>query len=394
MRLSDEQAAKTKPPKKGYAYKWDDPHQGLAGFGVRVTAGGARSWVARYRVGTKQRVQTIAPIHGLSAAKARKTAGEIIAKAKLGHDTVQEVRERKAQVDAAKVKDIADKYLAHQQRRYDNGAVRSATLYQARYCVGTLAQPLYGKFADKLTRKEVAAWKEAIAKKNGTRIADTAGTELAAMFNHALLIGETTNPNPASNLPRAHEKEARERVLDDEEIREVWRAAKPDTDYGAIIRLLMLTGCRRTEIGAMRSGEIDGRWFTLPKGRAKNKKRHAVYLTPPALALAKPKMNRDRLFGENPDGEGFSGWSRAKRRLDDDSATSDWTVHDLRRTVATRMNGLGLPPHVVEVCLNHIDGARAGVAGTYNRYDYGKEIREAWLKWARELQRIIRDGKS
>ncbi|OBV11560.1 tyrosine-type recombinase/integrase [Erythrobacter dokdonensis] len=387
-RLTDEAVASAKPPKSGFAYLWDDTKEGLGGFGARINAKGGRSWVARYRVGGKQRIQTFAPVAGLSVTKARKKAGELIAAAMVGVDGVAEVRRLKAQAGALTIADLVAQWLDHQQGRLARSAIRSAT-YAAMQCsTSTLDAKVARLPAGELTRSAAADWKDKVAGKRGPRVADVAAAHLASAFDHALLRGKVDGANPFRGLPKAGETRPRERVLDDDELRAIWGAAKPETDYGSIIRLLILTGARRNEIAQMRSGEVAGRWFTLPAARSKNRRPHAIYLAPPALARVRQRLGRAVLFGEADNG--FSGWSRSKQRLDDASATSDWTIHDLRRTVATRMHGIGIAPHIVEACLNHVSGARAGVAGIYNRHRYEAETREAWIKWAWHLRQIVR----
>jgi integrase len=100
------------------------------------------------------------------------------------------------------------------------------------------------------------------------------------------------------------------------------------------------------------------------------------------------RVSRDCIFGEGQGG--FSGWSRAKKSLDAKlKPKEEWTLHDLRRTAATRMSDLGVQPHIVEAVLNHVSGHKAGVAGIYNRSAYAKEKREALELWANHLRVIV-----
>jgi integrase len=200
---------------------------------------------------------------------------------------------------------------------------------------------------------------------------------------------------------------SRDRVLSDGELVAVWKACAED-GYGRIVRLLILTGQRREEVGAMADAELDlpGRRWTIPWERTKNGSRtripHEVPLSDQALAIvnsAPRREGRDLLFG---DGEGsFSGWSKAKEALDARIAEAQpkragkakppqpWRLHDIRRTVATRMADLGVPPHVVEAVLNHISGTKAGVAGTYNRALYLPERRQALDHWGAHVAALV-----
>jgi len=74
-------------------------------------------------------------------------------------------------------------------------------------------------------------------------------------------------------------------------------------------------------------------------------------------------------------------------------ATPPWRLHDLRRTAATGMADIGIPPHIVEAALNHVSGAKAGVAGTYNRAAYANEKRAALERWALHIERLVSSGE-
>jgi integrase len=203
--------------------------------------------------------------------------------------------------------------------------------------------------------------------------------------------------NPAIGTNRADER-SRERVLSDAELAVVWRACREDS-YGRIVKLLMLLGQRREEIGAMADQEIrlerDGGHWSIPGERTKNSRPHEVPLPSSAAAILReaPRVKgRKSLFGE---GVGpFSGWSKARRALDARIAATGtelapWRLHDLRRTVATRMAELGIQPHVIEAVLNHVSGSKAGVAGIYNRAAYGPEKRHALNLWAAHLESVV-----
>jgi len=173
--------------------------------------------------------------------------------------------------------------------------------------------------------------------------------------------------------------------LTDTELAEIWRACRDD-DYGRIVKLLMLTGQRRDEVGGMRWAEINKgeKVWTIPATRTKNHREHIVPLTDAALALVTSSPpRREYLFGDGPrrigdNGSGYSGWSKSKYALDQRLALPAWRLHDLRRTAATVMaDKLGVLPHIIEAVLNHVSGHRAGVAGVYNRAKYEGEMRSA-----------------
>lgn len=191
---------------------------------------------------------------------------------------------------------------------------------------------------------------------------------------------------------KASNGRSRDRVLSDIELAAIWKAL-PNDQYGDIVRLLILTGQRREEIAGLHWSELNlaKSVISLPSERTKNSRPHDVHLSAAAVTILDGlprRAGRDLIFGE---GAGpFQGWSKAKAALDKaiaDNCTENghvvpWRLHDIRRTVATRMSDLGVQPHVVEAVLNHVSGHKAGVAGTYNRSLYGPEKRAALELWS------------
>jgi integrase len=197
-------------------------------------------------------------------------------------------------------------------------------------------------------------------------------------------------------------------VLSRAELAEVWGAACGAGDFGDIVRLLILTGQRREEIGSLRWSEIDfdRGLIVLPPERTKNKRLHEIPLSPQARAIlelraqrvassprpSRAKPNDGLIFGG---AAGFSGWSRAKGKLDAALAQRakpmpDWRLHDLRRTAATGMAELGVLPHIIEAVLNHVSGHKGGVAGIYNRSRYTEPMRDALERWGEHVETIVR----
>ena len=198
--------------------------------------------------------------------------------------------------------------------------------------------------------------------------------------------------NACAGIKAIRKEQARERVLADAELRAIWHAVAPETDYGAIVRLLVLLGQRRDEVAGIRRSELDldRALWRLPGERTKNGRAHDVPLPAQAVAILasrEPRPDRDLVFGgrKGP----FSGWSQAKRRLDAALALPAWTLHDVRRTVVTGMVEVGIAPHVVEAVVNHISGHKSGVAGVYNRASYATEKRAALQRWADHVKRIV-----
>jgi len=252
-----------------------------------------------------------------------------------------------------------------------------------------------------IKRSDVAAAIRSIATKRSTSTAGAARRALSALFAWAIadgLLGDGANPVDGSHRPV--DPTPRDRVLSNAELVAIWRACGDDDDFSRIVRLLILLGSRRQEVGGMRFSELDldaGSW-TLPKARSKNHREHTIALPAPALEIIKsaPRTGRDQLLGDRA-GDGFTGWSNAKRDLDRrlGRAVKTWRLHDVRRTVATGMADIGIEPHVIEAALNHYSGHRAGVAGIYNRSSYERAVAAAFSRWSEHVFALVegREGK-
>jgi integrase len=141
----------------------------------------------------------------------------------------------------------------------------------------------------------------------------------------------------------------------------------------------------------MRWSELDipGGTWSIPSARTKNGKEHIVHLSPQATAelSALEKQNSEFVFtgtGKTP----ISGFSKAKRELDNALPIEAWRVHDLRRTAASGMARLGSEPHVIERVLNHVSGATGGLVGVYQRYEYLEERKAALEKWGEYIAQL------
>jgi integrase len=201
-----------------------------------------------------------------------------------------------------------------------------------------------------------------------------------------------TDHNPVANSINPDNGKPRERVLNDSELAAIWNNCAGDNDYHRIIRLLILTACRKSEVGGICWSELnsDNHTWTIPANRSKNKREHVLPLPRAFWEIVESvyrQSGRDFLFGYSD--HGFASWSNPKEALDQRCALSDWTHHDLRRTAATRMADIGVAPHVIEAVLNHSSGHKAGVAGIYNRSTYANEKKIALIRWADHLASII-----
>ena len=381
------------PDGKAETIVFDDQ---LPGFGVRLRAGGKRTWIAQYRVGTKQRRVTLGTVEALDPDKARRCARDVIARVQLGGDPQVEKHTARAWAQDT-VGSIVHKYLSS----YAERNLSAKTLVEVRRNLTSHWKPLHEAAAHSLRRSAVAGRLAEIATENGPYAANRARAYLAAMFSWAIEQG-LVDDNPVAGTGRITKEVSRDRILSDAELALIWQHSGAG-DYGSIIRLLILTGQRREEVAAMLWSEVDlaaGVW-TISTERTKNKRAHDVPLSAATIAIlhdTPERVDRDYVFGFGAGA--FSGWSKAKVALDkrilaalcknDPKAKPKalWRVHDIRRTVATRMGDIGVQPHVVEAVLNHVSGHKAGVAGVYNRSAYAAEKQSALNIWAAHINSI------
>jgi integrase len=358
-----------------------------------LRAGGGRTWIYQYKLGDKHRRITLGSATALDLAKARDAAVTLYAQVKLGQDPAgqkQESRVRALQSFGA----VLEAFLKRQKQRLKERSYRECERYLLHHF-----KLFHGLPISSINRQAITARVNEIAE-NAPVAADKARAWLSAFFSWAMREGLTeTNPVMGSNRPS--EPKPRDRVLSDDELADIWHGLG-DSQFADIVRLLLLTGLRRNEIGWLAWSEVDiaNAVLRLPAARVKNSVPHTVYLSDMALDIikAQPKRRyRELLFGDGQGG--YNGWGHSKERLDQRIADvrkasklkpmPPWTLHDLRRTVATQLGDLGVQPHVVEAVLNHRSGAKRGVAGVYNKSPYEREVKAAMALWADHVRSIV-----
>jgi len=391
MKLTDKTiAALTLAGKKDAIY-FDDS---LTGFGYRMRqgAGGkvSRSWIAQYRRAGASRRMLIGLAEVVTADQARAKAKKVLAAVALGDDPQAEKAERRTK-DQVTMRAVVNEYIADRTSDWRAQTRHGVTLY----LTGPYFRTLHGMAVDKITRRDVASRLIAIKREHSPIVAAAARAKLSAFFVWCLRQGLTEH-NPVIGTEQPKRTASRDRVLSDDELATIWRSCN-DGDHGKIVRMMILTGCRRNEIGGMCWSEIapDKSTWTLPAVRSKNKRA----LTLPVLPMMReildtvPQMvSRDQLFGQRSE-KGFAGWDKGKQSIDEGSGVTGWRRHDLRRTVATRMADIGIAPHIIEAVLGHHGGFRAGIAGVYNRSPYEREVRAALATWHDHLRAIIAGGE-
>lgn len=379
MRLTNQSAlAITRPEGRPQITVFDDE---VPGFGVRVSAK-TRVWIISYRNKLGQSKQeTIGRVGLLTATEARKAAADMLARVRLGSDPHTE---RKAAKKAAAVTFGSQIEAYLEMRRKDVSASYYRDLTRS---LNVDLAPLHKVPVADMTHGQVHEQIERIARDH-PHAAKQARAGLSRFFKTMVSKGIAPH-NPVVDVETPATPGARDRVLKDDELIAVWRATAGDDEFSQIVRLLILSGQRREEVAGMTWDEVDlaKAIWSMPGSRTKNGLPHEVPLSPPMLEILRRRDDvrlegRTHVFGRSGR-TGFSGFSKGKALLDERCPLgTQWRIHDLRRTVSTNLARLRVRHEVIEAILNHISGAKAGVAGTYNRHLYDAEKREALDLWA------------
>ncbi|MEN2787860.1 tyrosine-type recombinase/integrase [Sphingomonas qilianensis] len=396
-------------------FLWDDE---LKGFGLQVTPAGGKSYVYQYRTGGREAQKKRYTIgrHGSpwTPALARSECKRLAALVGQGIDPTDTDRERRRQaVDLAFVPFIdtfRDGYLMSEWKDWE----KAEALLRREPATVLKRKPL-----PTITRADLVAVFDLLKDRPAT--ARQAHSVLRKLFRWAEGRGEIEQGKSplGADFPAPKVVAARNRVLSDGELALAWSAAcAMPYPFGPLYRFLMATGQRREECAALGWAELDRKqmMWTLPSERAKNEQAHIV----PLNQLAAQALDDVARIGQDdneatdwPDaGYVFtttgktpvSGHSKAKKALDAAIAAlvakepavkekkprivPPWRVHDIRRTVATGLQRLGVRFEVTEAVLNHVSGARSGVAGVYQRHDWKNEKRAALDAWGRHIEQI------
>jgi integrase len=417
------------PPGKKDRFEWDDE---FSGFGVRVRAGKKqikRTWIYQYDIAGRTRRITIGNVIAIGIESARKTAGQLQGEVRRGNDPAAE-KNQKLERAALVFANVMKSFLEVKEKT----ARRTETYLRLRRYLGGPSKSLHPMSLSAITRGDIASVLTPIVAQGEKHTHNHLLSTLSIFFNWAITQGLIEH-SPVFGIKKLETK-SRERVLSMAELAAVSQALRDlldyanyrrlalragerkydnampwyeqgiiasMTDYHDIVHLLMFTACRRSEISELLWCEvrqdktfideglpIEGPAIVLPSERAKNQRRFIVPLSKPAQTI---------LFSRQRDLDGglvFAkrNFSVQKKLLDAALAErghkfEPWVLHDLRRSVATHMGEMGILPHVIEVALNHVSGARKGVAGVYNKSKLEQPKRQALEAWGEHLQSHI-----
>jgi len=369
--------AKTARPILGRQYTiWD---RSLRGFGLRVGAE-AKTWTVM--VGKDRRRITIGRYPTMGLQVARSEAKKLMLAASVARNGpgitpigFATAFEKFAEVHLPTIREsTAEEYQRILRKHFE--------------------RPWKNRLTTDITRADV------------NQIIDRLVVETPSEANHAFAVvrlflrwsvrrGYLENsPCEAMRAPAKHK--TRDRVLTGEELKIVLLAAQVTGVFGSIVKVLALTAQRRGEIASLRSEWIDrhNMLITFPRSSTKNNQEHVLPLTPFSLGLL--PEHKGLLFPARgqPD-HAFNGWSNSMDALRRTCGVPDFRIHDLRRTAATMMAGLGVAPHILERILNHVTGSTAlsitPLGRIYNRHLYLDEMRAALTRWEAEVLRLLRN---
>jgi integrase len=382
--LTDAVLQRKKPPTKGQT---GTPVPGFPGLSWRSSQGGTRAWCFLYRFNGKTQRWTFGIYPAMSLAEAHEMWGRARNELAAGRDPKLSLTQKKPALDFPSV---AEEWLQRDQAEY-------RTAKESRRIIDRYVLPAWaGLQIDQIGRREVLDLTDSIKDRGTPTQALRVHARLHRLFHWAVARG-ILKVNPMTGMDKPAKEVKRDRVLTDEELTAVWRGTEQlGWPFGDAIRLLILTGARREEIGQLRRTEIVGDAIALTGDRTKNGEPHDIPLSKQAVELLKnvPRIAASDFVFTTTGRTSISGWSNAKEQLDELASIPAWRLHDIRRSVATGLQKLGIPLQVTEAVLGHVSGSRAGVVGIYQRHGYADEKRVALNAWGAKVMALIEGRES
>lgn len=347
------------------------------GLHLRIGARGTKTFSAMLRVNGRLQRHTIGRYPILSLAQARALALEMMRKASEGVDPREPAPSCTITITYAQlVESYVDRHLKPNARSWRDieGGLRHAALRHL------LTRPVAG-----ITRGEIVQVIDGIAIGGKPQAAVNVLRRLKMLFAWGL-DRDLISANPCERIRPPAKTVERDRVLTDSEIAAVWQATyRTPAPYGQMYRMFLLTGQRRSEVATMQWNEVKNDLWLIPREKVKKDRAHAVPLTATATATlaSLPCYGSDAFVFTTTGGRSASSnFAKVKREIDLLSGTSGWTIHDIRRTVRSKLAELGVPEVVARKVLNHETGK---VDRIYNRHEYLAEKREALGEWEKRL---------
>lgn len=339
----------------------------LRGFGVRVSHGGAKSYVLMH--GKARTLTTIGRIDGISLKDARQEAKDIL-------------YAPKQQAPTFTFKAALDAFLAMRVRPSNKPSTAEET------------ERLLTRHFASLDDKSLASLKarDFLAITNALIVAGT-----PSEANHAFTAVKTMlrwsrgqgymDRHPLEDATRPYKPISRDRWLNNQELAAVLTTAANQGLYGLLVLVLLYTGQRLGQVAHLRREWIEGDTLRFPASIMKSGREHLIPIGPATQELL-ARRNTPLLF-ENGNGKPFANYGKSHDVFLTTSGVPHFTRHDLRRTYSTGLARLGVAPHVIERLLDHSTGTISGIAAIYNRYSFMAEMRQAVEKWEAHLTSLM-----
>ncbi|MCB5409444.1 tyrosine-type recombinase/integrase [Pseudogemmobacter faecipullorum] len=380
------------------------PDSLCTGLYLVVQPTGKKSWQVRYRHGGTHRRMTLATYPLLSLAEARQRAREALGAASEGRDPSAEVKAAKApkpEDDRNRIGTLVEQFA---KRHLDK--LKSGTEVRRAFDLHVL--PKWGdRPVHTIGKRDVVDLLDGLVDGGKPAAANKVRAHLSKFFNWCTERDIIATP-PTLSVKAPAKNTVRERVLNDDELRWLWRASEEEPfPWGPMAQMLLLTGQRLNEVAQMADTEIEGLVWRLAPERTKNGRSHDVPLSKQVQEIL---SKIERVFdasgrirfvftttGTTPV-SGFSkGLDHIQRRMGaigfaergEPVEIPRWTWHDLRRTAATGMARIGTPVRVTEAVLNHVSGTGGGIVAVYQRHDYADEKRQALDAWAGFVMQLV-----
>ena len=397
----------------------------LVGLYLIVQPSGAKSFAVRYRWAGRPRKLTLGAFPALNLEAARDIGGKALRAAAEGRDPAAEKQAAKTEAVKAEAetvrrkRDLFENVAREFIERHAMKSNRPSTWRETARILGLRPSPedpailidiggdvmsaWRGRRVQDISKRDLIALLDAVNDRGSPIMANRLLSAVRKLFNWCV-ARDIIQVSPCTLVSPPAPERSRDRVLTDAEIKLVWQAADAEGwPFSPLVKMLILTGQRLSEVGGMRWNEIDfqNKVWTLPPERVKNSERHGVPLSQPAIEIlsALPRISTTKgiVFTTRRD-VAVSGFSRAKDRLDvamagavpaDAPSISHWTFHDIRRTAASGMARLGILLPVIEKVLNHKSGTFRGIVGVYQRHSFSEEKRAALEAWSRHVESVI-----
>jgi hypothetical protein len=405
MRIKLTPAFIDKAPKpesgKDRTFFWDVK---LPGFGLMVTDTGHRAYVLQYRICGRSRRMNLGRAQSTNLEEMRLRAKALlgdVATGRLLRKPVDPLAERQ-RLEADEAGKNTFRAVAEEFVRLAAKKLRSRDRIEAE--LNRLILPVFGKRPiGEIRRREIVSFLDRVDENNGPVMADGVFSIMSRVMRWHQTRDDDFRSPIVPGLRKSHAKE-RERILDDDELRSVWAAAKADTGpLGAWVRFTLLTACRRAESGCMKWVEVSGEvWkeaglpprgnvWTVPAPRVKTGRESRDFLLPLSTAAQRvldelPRMGNGVFVFSFNGVKPIGGYGVLKERFDRACGVTGWTWHDLRRTARSLMSRAHADPDHAERCLNHVIGGQRGI---YDRHKFLAEKLVVFEALASLVERII-----